>query len=96
MFKLKLLFNQYLTVANFSLLTLLIIIIDAAAERCSESKSALVCREMIAIHSKLRREIQLLRHHLTTEQIRCLENKYNFEKEDAKKTCPQLTKYKSE
>ena len=60
------------TLANGSLLTLLIIIIEAAAERCSESKNALVCWEMIAIYSKLRGEIQLLRHHLMTEHILCL------------------------
>ena len=60
------------TLAKSSLLTLLIIIIETAIERCSKSKNALVCWEIIAIYSKLRGEIQLLRHHLMTEHILCL------------------------
>ena len=60
------------TLANGSLLTLPIIITEAAAGRCSESKNALVCWEMIAIYSKLRGEIQLLRHQLMIEHMLCL------------------------
>ena len=60
------------TLANGSLLMLLIIIIETAMERCSESKNALVCWDIIAIYSKLRGEIQLLKHHLMTENIQCL------------------------
>ena len=57
------------------MLTLLIIIIEAAAERCSESKNVLVCWEMIVIYSKLRGEIQLLRYHLMTEYILKIKSK---------------------
>ena len=60
------------TLANGSLLMLLIIIIETAMERCSESKNTLVYTDIIAIYSKLRGEIQLLRHHLMTENIQCL------------------------